>query len=84
MQIYIKKNIKNKTLIYFLTFFNKRKVNQSIEQIQNRDKIKIKEIEKCGYTPYVIKDMGKYNKAFVENELKKFIDYYENKNVFIT
>ena len=31
----------------------------SFKMVQNRDKIKIHEIEKFGYIPYVIKDMGK-------------------------
>ena len=45
----------------------------SVKQVQNRDNIKIEEIINCGYTPYVIKDMGKYDKDFVENEFNKFI-----------
>ena len=49
--------------------------NHSLEQTQNRDKIKIGEIKKCGYTPYVIKDMGKYNPLFVENEFQKLLNY---------
>jgi YHS domain-containing protein len=48
--------------------------HHSLEQVQNRDKIKIKEIEKCGYTPYIIKDMGKYKPQFVEEEFEKFIN----------
>lgn len=36
----------------------------SVKKIQNRDKIKVKEIKRAGYTPYIIKDMGKYNKEF--------------------
>lgn len=48
------------------------KKKASLEQIQNRDRIKIKEIIKCGYTPYIIADKGKYNKSFVEDEYKKF------------
>ena len=50
------------------------KKGQSVEQIQNRDRIKIQEIENCGYKPYIIKDMGKYNPKFVEDEFKRFID----------
>lgn len=45
---------------------------KSLKQIQNRDKIKISEIIKAGYTPYIIKDMGKYNPAFVKEEYEKF------------
>jgi len=47
--------------------------NHSIKQVQTRDKIKIDEIRKLGYTPYIIKDMGKHNKKFVEEEFEKFI-----------
>lgn len=47
----------------------------SVEQVQNRDRIKLKEIEKAGYKFYIIRDMGKYNKLFVEKEFKNFLDY---------
>ena len=47
----------------------------SVKQVQNRDKIKIHEIKKMKYKPYIIKDMGKYNKIFVENEFEKFKKY---------
>lgn len=43
----------------------------SVKQVQNRDEIKTKEIINAGYKPYIIKDMGKYNKLFVENEFEK-------------
>ena len=45
---------------------------QSLKQVQTRDRIKTSIIEKYGYVPYVIKDMGKYNKAFVEQEFEIF------------
>lgn len=45
----------------------------SVEQVQNRDKIKLKEIENSGYRTYVVKDMGKYNKEFVEKEFANFL-----------
>lgn len=45
---------------------------QSLKQVQTRDRIKTSIIEKYGYIPYVIKDMGKYNKAFVEQEFEIF------------
>lgn len=48
----------------------------SLEQVQNRDRIKIKEILKLGYTPYIINDYGKYNKEFVENEYEKLKEKY--------
>lgn len=55
--------------------YKKIKEKHSVEQVQNRDKIKILEIQKAGYTPYIIKDMGKYNKSFVEIEFQKFLEY---------
>jgi hypothetical protein len=45
----------------------------SVKQVQNRDKIKIREIEKAGYVPYIIKDMGRENECKVEKEFTKFI-----------
>jgi hypothetical protein len=45
---------------------------QSLKQVQARDKVKTAIIEKCGYIPYVIKDMGKHDKAFVEQEFEIF------------
>lgn len=53
----------------------------SLSQIQNRDKIKIEEIKKCGYIPYIIKDEGSFNKEFVEKQFKIFIDYIRNINI---
>lgn len=45
---------------------------QSLNQVQARDRIKTAIIYKYGYIPYVIKDMGKYNRAFVEQEYEIF------------
>jgi len=45
---------------------------QSLNQVQTRDRIKLSIIHKYGYTPYVIKDIGKYNKSFVEQEFAIF------------
>ena len=45
--------------------------NHSLEQVQNRDRIKIQEIIKCGYVPYIIKDSGRYNEKFVLSEFEK-------------
>ena len=50
----------------------------SVEQTQNRDKIKIEEISKYGYIPYIIKDMGKYNLNFVHEEFNKLIQYIKD------
>lgn len=49
--------------------------NHSLEQVQNRDKIKIKEIKNMKYIPYVIKDMGKYDPTFVNKEFNKLLKY---------
>lgn len=53
----------------------KIKNKHSLEQVQSRDKIKIEEIKKCGYIPYIIKDLGKYNLEKVNTEFKNFLDY---------
>ena len=45
----------------------------SVKQVRNRDFLKIKEIKKLGYTPYIIKDMGKYNRKFVKSKFKEFL-----------
>jgi len=42
--------------------------NQSLKQIQTRDKIRKKNVEKAGFLHYVIEDNGKYDSAFVETE----------------
>ena len=55
--------------------YKKIKSNSSLSQIQNRDMIKVKEIEHFGYIPYIIKDTGKYNPKFVEEEFEKFKKY---------
>lgn len=47
----------------------------SVEQVQNRDKIKLDEIKRSGYDSYTIKDMGKFNKKFVEKEFIKFNEW---------
>ncbi|MBS0285955.1 MAG: hypothetical protein JSR17_01450 [Proteobacteria bacterium] len=47
----------------------------NIEKVKNRDSQKNEAIIRSGYTPYNIKDMGSYNKKFVESEFKKFLDY---------
>lgn len=54
----------------------------SVEQVQNIDTIKIKEIQNCGWIPYIIKDMGKYNVSFVKEQFEKLLKYikaYETK-----
>jgi hypothetical protein len=55
------------------------KKEHSVEQVQNRDKIKVNEILKYGFKPYIIKDMGKYSKKFVNNEFEKLKDSLNKK-----
>lgn len=47
----------------------------SLKKVQNRDCIKISEIKKLGYIPYIIKDLGSENKRFVKQEFEKFKTY---------
>jgi hypothetical protein len=49
--------------------------NHSVKQVQTRDRIKLKEISNFGYISYIIKDLGRYNKEFVEQEFIKFKQY---------
>lgn len=53
--------------------------NCSLEQIQARDKIKINEIKKAGYIPYIIKDVGKFNPVFVNEQFNIFLNNINNK-----
>ncbi len=66
-------NLKIAVLWNGVWHYKKITKKHSVNQVQNRDKIKIKEIKKAGYTPYIIKDMGSYNPSFVKEEFKKFI-----------
>lgn len=50
----------------------------SVAQVQNRDKIKIKEIIKYGYSPYIIKDLGQYDIDKVNNEWHIFLNTLNN------
>lgn len=55
--------------------YSKITAKHSVKQVQNRDDIKIKEIKNAGYVPYIIKDMGRENKKFVEQEFEKLKIY---------
>ncbi len=61
-----------------LWHYQKITSKHSVEAVQNRDRIKIKEIQKCGYIPYIIKDIGKYNIKKVNNEFKNFIIFVKS------
>lgn len=47
----------------------------SLLQVQNRDKIKIKEIELFGYKPYIIDDLGRNDSDFVNEKFQEFIKF---------
>jgi len=51
-----------------------------LAQVQNRDKIKYGEVEKCGWTNYIIIDMGKANKQLVLDEFEKLKTYISKLN----
>ena len=55
--------------------------SHSVKQTQNRDKIKVKEIEECGWTPYIIKDIGKANKDFVKEKFDEFLKYLKENSI---
>ena len=52
--------------------YEKIKNGHSVIQVQNRDNIRLAEIKKMSYTPYIIKDLGKFNSKFVIDEFNKF------------
>lgn len=53
--------------------YHKITEQHSLEQVQTRDRIKIKAIIQHGYKPYVVKDMGSHNLEFVASEFEKFL-----------
>lgn len=55
--------------------------DQKLDQIQARDKIKRSIILDNGYTYYSVKDLGKFNKLFVEEQFNLFIHKLHFKNV---
>lgn len=48
---------------------------RSLIKTQKRDNLKKKEINKCGYLLYTVKDMGSEDKSFVHNEFNLFKQY---------
>lgn len=53
----------------------------SIRQVRTRDGIKVKEIKKMGFEPYIIKDMGSFDPEFVKKEFEKLKKYIKDKNI---
>lgn len=58
--------------------YEKLTEKHSVKQVQNRDRIKIESIQRLGWTPYVIKDMGRYNVPFVKNQFEEFKIWIKN------
>lgn len=54
--------------------------NQRFEQIQNRDKLKLKAILKYNYVPYIIQDLGQYDVEKVNIEFEKLINFINTKD----
>ena len=54
-----------------------RKITEShsLEQVQTRDRIKVDEINNCGYTPYIIKDLSKANDKKAQEEFDRLLKY---------
>jgi hypothetical protein len=48
--------------------------------VQNRDRIKLKEIQKAGYKPYIIDDFGMHNPTFVVEQFNKFVENLASEN----
>ena len=55
--------------------YKKITTDHSLEQVQNRDRLKIAEITTYGFTPYVIKDLSKANKNKVLTEFNLLLKY---------
>ena len=56
----------------------KQVMYSAVKQVQSRDRIKEDIIRKNGYKSYVITDMGRYNKSFVEEQFDYFKFYIKN------
>ena len=63
--------------VHYKPIFGQANYNRVI----NRDKIKLKEIERAGYIPYIIKDVGKHNDNFVQEKFNEFIKYLRENNI---
>lgn len=55
--------------------FDKLTKQHSVEQVQNRDRLKIQAINSAGYTSYIIEDHGSFNEEFVEEQFQKLLEF---------
>ena len=62
--------------------YKKLTKKHSVEQVQNRDRIKLHEIEKAGYISYVIRDDSRKgtaaNQIFVEQQFDTFVEWLQS------
>ena len=49
----------------------------SLRQIQNRDKIKIDEIKKCGYIPLIVEDIERHKSDFITKKFQELLCFIE-------
>lgn len=68
-------NIKLAILYNGIWHYKKINKKHKLKQVKMRDKLKEKIIIENNYNYYIIKDLGSYNKKFVEEEFKKLIKY---------
>lgn len=56
--------------------WHRRKITKdhSVKQVINRDKIKVQEIIKFGYTPFIVEDDTSNNLFFVKNQFKRLLE----------
>ena len=59
---------------HYEKLFNSHSLSQTI----NRDKIKLNEIKKMGYVPYIIKDNNTGKKDFVLNKFIEFLKFFDS------
>lgn len=64
--------------------YSKITKKHSVSQVQTRDKIKLDEIRKMGYSVYTIRDEGRENIQFVNEEFRKFVLFIDNRLCNIT
>ena len=75
--------IKNVFLVWNgIWHYKKVKEKHDPVDVRRRDKLKVQAIKDCGYFPYIIKDMGKHNKTFVEQEFDIFKKLVESKEIY--
>ena len=72
-----------KIAILYNGIFHYKKVykDQKLERMISKDRLKEKIIIANGYTYYIVKDMGKFNKEFVQEQFNLFIHKLHFKNV---